>query len=78
MVKVESFLDRFLFAGPAKRLPIELLSGGEKNRVLLAKLLVQAGNVLVLDEPTNELDPMTLRGLEELAGRLEEGAGVER
>jgi ATP-binding cassette subfamily F protein uup len=65
MVRVESFLDRFLFAGPAKRLPIEALSGGEKNRVLLAKLLVQAGNVLVLDEPTNDLDLMTLRVLEE-------------
>jgi ATP-binding cassette subfamily F protein uup len=65
MVRVESFLDRFLFPGPAKRLPIKMLSGGEKNRVLLAKLLVQAGNVVVLDEPTNDLDLTTLRALEE-------------
>ena len=65
MVRVESFLDRFLFPGPSKRMPIKLLSGGERNRVLLAKLLIQAGNVVLLDEPTNDLDLATLRALEE-------------
>jgi ATP-binding cassette subfamily F protein uup len=65
LVRVESFLDRFLFPGPAKRLPVKLLSGGERNRVLLAKLMIQAGNVVLLDEPTNDLDLATLRALEE-------------
>ena len=65
MVRVEGFLDRFLFPGPSKRMPVKLLSGGERNRVLLAKLLIQAGNVVVLDEPTNDLDLTTLRALEE-------------
>jgi ATP-binding cassette subfamily F protein uup len=41
------------------------LSGGERNRVLLAKLLIQGGNVVILDEPTNDLDLATLRALEE-------------
>jgi len=65
LVRVESFLDRFLFPGPAKRMPVKLLSGGERNRVLLAKLLIQGGNVVLLDEPTNDLDLVTLRALEE-------------
>jgi ATP-binding cassette subfamily F protein uup len=65
LVRVESFLDRFLFPGPAKRMPVKLLSGGERNRVLLAKLLIQSGNVVLLDEPTNDLDLATLRALEE-------------
>jgi ATP-binding cassette subfamily F protein uup len=64
-VHVESFLDRFLFPGETKHRPIRELSGGERNRVLLAKLLLQGGNVLVLDEPTNDLDLPTLRALEE-------------
>jgi ATP-binding cassette subfamily F protein uup len=64
-LRVESFLDGFLFPGPQKRSPIGKLSGGEKSRVLLAKLLIQGGNVLVLDEPTNDLDLATLRALEE-------------
>ncbi len=63
--RVESFLDQFLFPGPQKHARIETLSGGEKNRVLLARLLCKSGNVLVLDEPTNDLDLMTLRTLEE-------------
>jgi ABC transport system ATP-binding/permease protein len=64
-VRVESFLDRFLFPGPRKWTKVADLSGGERNRVLLAKLLIQAGNVVVLDEPTNDLDLETLRTLEE-------------
>ncbi|MCB9896951.1 MAG: ATP-binding cassette domain-containing protein [Planctomycetes bacterium] len=63
--RVESFLDRFLFPGPRKYTLVKDLSGGERNRVLLAKLLLQGGNLLVLDEPTNDLDLMTLRALEE-------------
>ena len=65
MVRVETFLEQFLFPGPKKFSRIANLSGGEKNRVLLAKLLAIGGNVLVLDEPTNDLDLTTLRTLEE-------------
>jgi len=64
-VRIEPFLDGFLFPRELFDTPIERLSGGEKNRVLLAKLLLQGGNVLVLDEPTNDLDLQTLRVLEE-------------
>jgi ATP-binding cassette subfamily F protein uup len=64
-VRIESFLEGFLFPGPHKHARIRDLSGGEKNRVLLAKLLCAGGNVLVLDEPTNDLDLATLRALEE-------------
>jgi len=64
-VRLESFLDGFLFPGDRKHTRVERLSGGERNRVLLAKLLLQGGNVLVLDEPTNDLDLPTLRALEE-------------
>ncbi len=64
-VRVESFLDRFLFPGPMKFASIAQLSGGERNRVLLAKLVCAGGNVLLLDEPTNDLDLTTLRALEE-------------
>jgi ATP-binding cassette subfamily F protein uup len=64
-VRIEGFLNSFLFPGESKHTQVRLLSGGEKNRVLLAKLLLQAGNVLVLDEPTNDLDLPTLRALEE-------------
>ncbi len=64
-IHVASFLDRFLFPGERKDTLIGSLSGGERGRVLLAKLLLAGGNVLVLDEPTNDLDLMTLRALEE-------------
>ncbi len=63
--RVAPFLDGFLFPGQRKHTKIKLLSGGERNRVLLAKLLLQHGNVLALDEPTNDLDLPTLRALEE-------------
>ncbi|MEM7200951.1 MAG: ATP-binding cassette domain-containing protein [Planctomycetota bacterium] len=64
-VRIESYLQRFLFSPAAIRGRVGDLSGGERNRVLLAKLLSLGGNVLVLDEPTNDLDLMTLRVLEE-------------
>ncbi len=64
-VRIEGFLDQFLFPGERKQVQVKRLSGGERNRVLLAKLLLRGGNVLVLDEPTNDLDLPTLRALEE-------------
>jgi ATP-binding cassette subfamily F protein uup len=64
-MRVESFLEQFLFPGAMKHARIESLSGGERNRVLLAKLLCAGGNVLVLDEPTNDLDLTSLRALED-------------
>ncbi len=64
-IHVVGFLDRFLFPGNQKFLSIASLSGGERGRVLLAKLMLCGANVLVLDEPTNDLDLGTLRALEE-------------
>jgi ATP-binding cassette subfamily F protein uup len=64
-IRVEGFLERFLFDRSVFETPVGKLSGGERNRVLLAKLLLSGGNVIVLDEPTNDLDLMTLRVLEE-------------
>ncbi|MEZ5979511.1 MAG: ATP-binding cassette domain-containing protein [Planctomycetota bacterium] len=74
-VHVASFLDGFLFPGARKNTLVAKLSGGEKGRVLLAKLLLEGGNVLVLDEPTNDLDLGTLRALEEALAAFE-GAAV--
>ncbi len=64
-VHIAGFLNSFLFPGAKKLVKIGSLSGGERGRVLLAKLLLQDCNVLVLDEPTNDLDLNTLRALEE-------------
>nr|WP_317135112.1 ATP-binding cassette domain-containing protein [Piscirickettsia litoralis] len=61
-----SYLQDFLFAPERARSPVKALSGGERNRLLLAKLFTQPCNVLVLDEPTNDLDMETLDLLEEL------------
>jgi ATP-binding cassette subfamily F protein uup len=61
-----SYLSDFLFAPERARTPVKALSGGECNRVLLAKLFSQPANVLVLDEPTNDLDVETLELLEEI------------
>ena len=62
---IRHYLARFLFTGPIQQTPVKDLSGGERNRVTLAKMLKKPGNFLVLDEPTNDLDLMTLRVLEE-------------
>jgi ATP-binding cassette subfamily F protein uup len=64
-VRVEAYLDRFGFTPNQQQAPVGMLSGGERNRFLLARLLCDEGNVLVLDEPTNDLDLDTLRALEE-------------
>ena len=63
---VKSYLGDFLFAPERARSPIKSLSGGERNRLLLARLFARPANVLVLDEPTNDLDVETLDLLEEL------------
>jgi ATP-binding cassette subfamily F protein uup len=63
--RVETFLEQFLFPGAMKFACVGSLSGGERNRVLLARLLCAGGNVLVLDEPTNDLDLGSLRALED-------------
>ena len=63
---VISYLGDFLFAPERARSPVQSLSGGERNRLLLARLFAQPANVLVLDEPTNDLDIETLELLEEL------------
>jgi len=61
-----SYLGDFLFAPERARSPVKSLSGGERNRLLLARLFAKPANVLVLDEPTNDLDIDTLELLEEL------------
>ncbi len=63
---VISYLEDFLFAPERTRSPVKSLSGGERNRLLLARLFTRPANVLVLDEPTNDLDIETLELLEVL------------
>jgi ATP-binding cassette subfamily F protein uup len=63
---VISYLGDFLFAPQRARSLVSSLSGGERNRLLLARLFARPANVLVLDEPTNDLDIETLELLEEL------------
>ena len=61
-----SYLGDFLFAPDRVRMPVKALSGGEQNRAILAKLFSKPANLLVLDEPTNDLDVETLELLEEI------------
>ncbi|NAX21324.1 ABC transporter ATP-binding protein, partial [Vibrio sp. V39_P1S14PM300] len=61
-----SYLQDFLFAPKRARTPVKALSGGEKNRLLLARIFLKPNNLLVLDEPTNDLDIETLELLEDL------------
>ena len=70
---VIGYLEDFLFAPQRARSPVKSLSGGERNRLLLARLFARPANVLVLDEPTNDLDIETLELLEQL---LQEYAGT--
>ncbi len=64
-LSVRHYLARFLFTGAIQQTPVGQLSGGERNRVQLAKSLRKSSNFIILDEPTNDLDLMTLRVLEE-------------
>lgn len=63
---IYSYLERFLFRSEDVRKPVGMLSGGERARVALAKLLLQPTNLLILDEPTNDLDVGALAALEDL------------
>ncbi len=64
-ISASSMLERFLFGSDLQYSPIEKLSGGEKRRLYLLKVLMEAPNILILDEPTNDLDIQTLAILEE-------------
>ena len=64
-VNARAYVAKFNFAGPDQQKQVGKLSGGERNRVHLAKMLRSGGNVILLDEPTNDLDVNTLRALEE-------------
>ena len=70
---VIGYLEDFLFTPDRTRTPVKFLSGGERNRVLLARLFAKPANLIVLDEPTNDLDAETLEMLEE---RLADFAGT--
>lgn len=68
---IYSYLQDFLFAPERARTPVKALSGGERNRVLLAKLLLKPSNLIVMDEPTNDLDMVTLELLEDMLGQYQ-------
>ncbi|MGE5191106.1 MAG: ATP-binding cassette domain-containing protein, partial [Deltaproteobacteria bacterium] len=63
---IMGYLQDFLFSGERARSLVRYLSGGERNRLLLAKMFIRPSNLLILDEPTNDLDAETLELLEEL------------
>jgi ATPase subunit of ABC transporter with duplicated ATPase domains len=65
MVNSRAYVARYNFSGTDQQKKIDTLSGGQRNRVHLAKMLKEGGNVILLDEPTNDLDVNTLRALEE-------------
>lgn len=64
-VNSRAYVSRFNFSGSDQQKKVGLLSGGERNRVHIAKMLKEGGNVILLDEPTNDLDVNTMRALEE-------------
>ncbi len=70
---IVSYLEEFLFPAHRAQSPVRMLSGGERNRLLLARLFAQPANLLVLDEPTNDLDIQSLELLEE---RLQDYQGT--
>jgi energy-dependent translational throttle protein EttA len=65
LVNSRAYVSRFNFSGTDQQKKVGMLSGGERNRVHLAKMLKDGGNVILLDEPTNDLDVNTMRALEE-------------
>jgi len=65
LVNSRAYVGRFNFAGQDQQKKVNMLSGGERNRVHLAKMLKSGGNVILLDEPSNDLDVNTLRALED-------------
>ena len=73
LVSASKMLERFLFSSDMQYTPIDKISGGERRRLYLLKVLMQSPNVLILDEPTNDLDIATLRVLEDF---LDEFAGI--
>ena len=70
---IVSYLGEFLFPAQRAKSPISMLSGGERNRLLLARLFARPANLIVLDEPTNDLD---IESLELLEQRLQDYTGT--